>query len=107
MARRRSLAEVERGHNERESIYSHPLSWREIRLKKTASMGFRDLVDGTFHLGNGALFLGWEREAGVLSFGNVGYQHQANLLAVDEHDYVDYDYEHYHRFGRGEKQLAS
>jgi hypothetical protein len=47
----------------------------------------------------------------MLSFGHVGYRYEAHLLPVD-HDLqveVDYDYyyAHYHRFGRGEEQLAS
>ncbi|HTZ48029.1 MAG TPA: hypothetical protein VMH20_10575 [Verrucomicrobiae bacterium] len=45
----------------------------------------------------------------MLFFQHVGYCHEANLLSVDEVLQVDYDdyYAHYHRFGRGEKQLAS
>jgi hypothetical protein len=40
---------------------------------------------------------------------HVGYRHEANVLSVDQVLQVDYDYyyAHYHRFGRGEKQLAS
>ena len=45
----------------------------------------------------------------MVSFRYVGYGHEANLFPVDEVLQVDYDddYVHYHRFGRGEKQLAS
>jgi len=45
----------------------------------------------------------------MLSCLYVGYCHEANDFSVDEVLYVDYDYyyAHYHRFGRGEKQLAS
>jgi len=45
----------------------------------------------------------------MLSSPYVGTCHEANDLPVDELLYVDYDdyYVDYHRFGRGEKQLAS
>ena len=47
----------------------------------------------------------------MVSFGHVGYCHEANVLPVDDdlHVKVDYDYyyAHYNCFGRGEKQLAS
>ena len=47
---------------------------------------------------------------GMVSFTHAGYGHEANLLPVDADLHVDYhyhDYEvHYHRFGRGEEQLA-
>ncbi|HYA61852.1 MAG TPA: hypothetical protein VED66_01535 [Candidatus Sulfotelmatobacter sp.] len=46
----------------------------------------------------------------MVFFSHAGYGHEANVLPVDAHHYVDYhyhDYEvHYHRFGRGEEQLA-
>ncbi|MGB7437933.1 MAG: hypothetical protein WBR26_23285 [Candidatus Acidiferrum sp.] len=47
--------------------------------------------------------------AGMLCFLHVGYCHEANSVPVDQVlqvGYVHY-YAHYHRFGRGEKQLAS
>jgi len=45
----------------------------------------------------------------MVCFLYVGYCHEANYVPVDEVLKVDYDlyYAHYHRFGRGEKQLAS
>jgi len=45
----------------------------------------------------------------MLFSSHVGYRHEASFFSVDEVlqvDYVHY-YAHYHRFGRGEKQLAS
>jgi len=44
----------------------------------------------------------------MVSFTHAGSGHEANVLPIDADYHVDYDYyEHYHRFGRGEKQLAS
>ena len=45
----------------------------------------------------------------MILFAHAGYRHEANVLPVDVHHHVDYDYhyeDHYHRFGRGEEQLA-
>jgi hypothetical protein len=37
---------------------------------------------------------------------HAGFSHEADYLPIDACHYVDYDY-YCHRFGRGEKQLAS
>jgi hypothetical protein len=43
----------------------------------------------------------------MVSSPHAGFGFEANFLPNDAHHYVDYDYyEHYHRFGRGEEQLA-
>jgi hypothetical protein len=41
---------------------------------------------------------------GMVSSTHADFGHEADYLPIDAQDYVDYDY---HRFGRGEKQLAS